>query len=168
MVRVTYRNEDIDDTYDYIKTTALGRASAVLVLTANEIDALAATKMITTLLKADNITFSMQIISSVTKLQESFAKHASKDEMVVIMINCGATFNIPKLFGLQQGGNARCFIMDNHRPFHLANIYSPYAVTVFDDLALYFDTAMLPEDGSGTSTALLRVSLDVIDALLLL
>ena len=41
--------------------------------------------------------------------------------------------NIPKAFGLMYGGETRCYILDNHRPFHLANIHSRDSVVVFDD-----------------------------------
>ena len=36
-------------------------------------------------------------------------------------------FNIPKIFDLEHGGDLRVFVLDNHRPFHLANIYSRYS-----------------------------------------
>lgn len=42
-------------------------------------------------------------------------------------------YNIPKIFDLERGGDLRCFILDNHRPLHLANIYSRHSVVVFDD-----------------------------------
>ena len=37
------------------------------------------------------------------------------------------------MFDLERGGDVRCFILDNHRPLHLANIYSRHSVVVFDD-----------------------------------
>ena len=64
-------------------------------------------------------------------------------------------YNIPKLFGLEQGGDLRCFIMDNHRPFHLANIHSRHNVVVFDDFVDgdgYGDE--FPSDGSMLSSGL--------------
>lgn len=33
----------------------------------------------------------------------------------------------------EQGGQLRCFILDNQRPIHLANVYSRHNVVIFDD-----------------------------------
>ena len=47
------------------------------------------------------------------------------------------------------------FILDNHRPLHLANIYSKYSVVVFDDTFNPedgdYDEDSLPSDGSDLS-----------------
>ena len=42
------------------------------------------------------------------------------------------TLNVAKMFSLEQGGDLRCFILDNHRPIHLANVYSRHNVVIFD------------------------------------
>jgi hypothetical protein len=48
------------------------------------------------------------------------------------------------MFGLEHGGDMRCFVIDNHRPIHLSNVYSRYNVVVFDE----YDTRGLdPADG---------------------
>jgi hypothetical protein len=55
--------------------------------------------------------------------------------------------NIAKVFNLEQGGDTRCIIFDNHRPLHLANIHSQHNVVVFDDVhAIEMD--ILPSDNS--------------------
>ena len=47
----------------------------------------------------------------------------------------------------------RCFILDNHRPLHLANIYSRHSVVVFDDTFMPEEDDMesLPCDGTDLS-----------------
>lgn len=62
-------------------------------------------------------------------------------------------YNIPKTFDLERGGDVRVFILDNHRPLHLANIYSKHSVVVFDDSydAGEDDAESLPSDGSELS-----------------
>jgi hypothetical protein len=57
-------------------------------------------------------------------------------------------YNIPKLFGLEHGGDIRCFITDNHRPVHLANIHSNHNVVVLNDGSITED---FPSDGSDLS-----------------
>lgn len=150
MVRVYYEN--IEASYEYIKQIATGKASTVLILTANELDGIASTRMLAQLLKNDNIYFSIQMVDSIQKLQLVYARYSStNEERIVIMMNCGATLNIPKLLDLERGGSTRCFVMDNHRPLHLANIYSAFAVTVFCDIGVPGDDEDVPDDGSELS-----------------
>ena len=58
------------------------------------------------------------------------------------------------MFGLESGGDVRCFIIDNHRPIHLSNIHSRYNVVAFDDESnIQMDEAFIPDDGSELSDA---------------
>ena len=150
MVRLRY--QDIEESFGYIKSVGFGKASAIIIFTSYEVDALSSTRMLTHLLKTENIYYSVHMVTDQSSMLTIYEKYRqANDERIVIMMNCGATMNIPKLFGLQRGGsNVRCFIMDNHRPFHLANIYSAYAVVVFDDSALSMSNT-IPEDGSDLS-----------------
>lgn len=43
----------------------------------------------------------------------------------------------------------RCFILDNHRPVHLANVHSRYNVVVLDNETV--DVDCIPSDGSDLS-----------------
>jgi cell division control protein 45 len=62
--------------------------------------------------------------------------------------------NIPKIFDLERGGDTRCIIFDNHRPLHLANIYSRHSVVVFDDASeIENDSAYIPSDHSDAEDA---------------
>jgi cell division control protein 45 len=47
-------------------------------------------------------------------------------------------------------GEVRCFLLDNHRPLHLANVYSRYNVVVLDDGSI--EAGDLPSDGSDLSS----------------
>ena len=60
----------------------------------------------------------------------------------------GQIYNVPKVFGLEHGGDIRCFIIDNHRPVHLANIHSNHNVVVLNDGSISED---FPSDGSDLS-----------------
>ena len=63
-------------------------------------------------------------------------------------------YNIPKLAGLESGGDFRCFIIDNHRPIHLNNIHSKYSVVIFDDeVEMAEDANYIPSDGDDNSEA---------------
>ena len=61
-------------------------------------------------------------------------------------------YNLPKLFNIEFGGDVRVFVMDNHRPFHLANVYSRHNVVLFDDIEnVDNDNDDIPSDGSELS-----------------
>ena len=51
------------------------------------------------------------------------------------------------------GGDLRCFILDNHRPIHLGNIYSLHNVVIFDDESeINADRDFIPSDASDISS----------------
>ena len=54
------------------------------------------------------------------------------------------------MLDLNRGGDLRCFIMDNRRPIHLANVYSNYNVVVLDD-DIEFTSSTILSDGSDLS-----------------
>ena len=57
--------------------------------------------------------------------------------------------NVKKAFNLEQGGDVRCIIFDNHRPIHLANKYSRDSVAVFDDeTEMERESMFMPSSGS--------------------
>jgi CDC45-like protein len=138
--------------------------------------------MLTQLLRADNIAYTIKPVSNFSQVVQNYRNYVTPEIKTVIMINCGAVrscikyvlkrqfvanffmqlfisfkmHNIPRLFGLDRGGDTRCFIFDNHRPFHLANIHSRYNVVVFDDdieIARDITEGFIPSDASDLSAA---------------
>lgn len=55
------------------------------------------------------------------------------------------------MFGLEHGGDIRCFIIDNHGPVHLANIHSNHNVVVLNDGRVADEGEGIPSDGSDLS-----------------
>lgn len=66
------------------------------------------------------------------------------------MVSFLQSLNIPKLFELDKGGDLRCYILDCHRPIHLANIHSRFNVVIFDD-AVDGEFETVPSDGPDLS-----------------
>ncbi len=155
MVRLSY--QDIDETYEQIKRSACGRqACSVMVLVANEVDAMAATRMLTQLLRIDNIAYVVRPVTNFSQVLQNYRNYVTPEIKTIILINCGATHNIPKAFELEKGGETRCFILDNHRPFHLANVHARHNVVVFDDsheIEANNENGVVPSDGSELSGA---------------
>mmetsp|Transcript_24549 Transcript_24549/g.45758 ORF Transcript_24549/g.45758 Transcript_24549/m.45758 type:complete len:534 (-) Transcript_24549:1114-2715(-) len=141
--------DNMDEVYEGVKQAACGRqACSVMLLVATEVDAIASARILTKLLRSDNITYKIRPVANFSHIQETIAEFTDMDIRTVFMINCGAIYNIPKLFGLEHGGDIRCFIIDNHRPVHLANIHSNHNVVVLNDGSIADD---FPSDGSDLS-----------------
>lgn len=117
---------------------------------------MAASKMLTQMLRSDNIPYAIRPVSNFDDVIFTIQNNVTADIKTVFMINCGAVsrqlssiaitlilfryfvvypqiYDIPKHFNLEQGSDLRCYILDNHRPIHLKNIYSRHNVVVFDD-----------------------------------
>jgi hypothetical protein len=48
-----------------------------------------------------------------------------------VLINCGAVVDVRNVLGLSFDQNIRCFIVDSHRPVHLANLHGMWVSFVF-------------------------------------
>eukprot|EP01035_Chromulina_nebulosa_P018949 gene18949-24757_t len=132
-MRVSY--QDIDEAYEDIVRVSSGRqACSVMIMVANEVDAMASTRMLAQLFRSDNIAYVIRPVSNITQVKQVFDFCLTSDIKIVILMNCGAIYNIPKLFDLE-GKDIRVLILDNHRPMHLANVYSRYNVLIFDDVS---------------------------------
>jgi cell division control protein 45 len=152
MVRKAY--QEIHEDYSEIKASACGRqACTVMIFVANEIDAMASTKMLTQQLRTDNVAYTIRSVFCYSQVKQVWEASMTSDIKSVFMINCGATMNIPKLFDIEYGGDVRIYVLDNHRPFHLANIHSLHNVVLFDDVdAIAEDEGDIPSDGSMLSS----------------
>jgi hypothetical protein len=89
MVRKAY--SDIEETYHQIKRTACGRqACSVMIMVANEVDAMAASRMLTQLLRADNIAYTIRPVSNINHVKQCYASCMTSDIKTIFMMNCGA------------------------------------------------------------------------------
>eukprot|EP01041_Mallomonas_annulata_P001351 gene1351-2609_t len=141
--------EQIDTIYEDIRNDSCGRqACSVVLLVANEVDAMAAAKLFTLVLRSDNIAYKLRPVANFSHIIKCIKEFAAMEIKSVVLINCGAIYNIPKHFGLEQGGDMRCYILDNHRPIHLANIHSNWNIKVLDDGSLDKLPEPIPSDGS--------------------
>lgn len=91
MVRVIY--EDIDGRYGEVKDSACGRkACSVMILVASEVDAMASARMLTQMLRTDNIAYNLRPVSNYAQIEavKSTLISADSDIRTIFMINCGA------------------------------------------------------------------------------
>ena len=95
MVKRSY--QDIGASYKAMKRYACNQtAQSVIILVATEVDAMAAARMLTQQLRADNIVYSMQPVSNKQHIEQEIVKFASTIK-TVFMINCGAVSSNPLL-----------------------------------------------------------------------
>eukprot|EP00601_Ochromonadales_sp_CCMP2298_P023415 CAMPEP_0173300684 /NCGR_PEP_ID=MMETSP1143-20121109/17362_1 /TAXON_ID=483371 /ORGANISM="non described non described, Strain CCMP2298" /LENGTH=165 /DNA_ID=CAMNT_0014241093 /DNA_START=262 /DNA_END=756 /DNA_ORIENTATION=- len=147
MVRLTY--QEVVNVYHEVKRAACGRT--IMIMVAYEVDAMASCKMLTQLLRSDHIAYTIRPVLNIEEVLHSYRNFLTEDIKSVFLLNCGALYNMPKLFQLHNNPHLRCYILDNHRPLHLGNIYSPESVVVFDDTYDPDGELSLPSDGADLS-----------------
>ncbi|UIZ25526.1 hypothetical protein KXD40_006437 [Peronospora effusa] len=138
--------EEFHAAYGQIKYDALhsGGSCSILVLVALDVDALCAAEILTRLLRADMLSYSLLAVrgyEDVLQARETRIRSAdgalrdNGELRSVIMLNCGAIVDVMKLLALP--AHVKCYVLDSHRPIHLANIYDEHQqIVVFDDGAL--------------------------------
>ena len=85
-MRVIYSG--LNEIYDGVRAAACARQTcAVLVIVAYEVDAIASTKMLTQMLRNDNVAYTLIPVSDPSQLDKVTI---SSDIKCVFMINCGA------------------------------------------------------------------------------
>ena len=127
----------------------------VLVLAAADVDALAACKILTYLLRNDHIAYQIKPVFGYGDVASAAAQLASESSEIrnVVMLNCGAIVDVEAMLGLE-AARCRALVLDSHRPIHLANVYRSRDVYVFDDGLAAADVVgkgaeRMPADGEG-------------------
>lgn len=88
-MRIHYNN--FDEQYRYIQETACGRqACTVLIMVAFDVDAMAATRMLTQLLRSDHITYMIRPVVNFDEVKATYKTSMTADIKTIFMVNCGA------------------------------------------------------------------------------
>ena len=89
MVRLAYTN--IADSYMEVKQAACGRqACSVMIMVAHEVDAMSSCKMLTQLLRSDNIAYTIRPVLNLEEVIHNYESFMTADIKSIFMINCGA------------------------------------------------------------------------------
>ena len=106
----------------------------VLILVANDLDALSACKILTSLLKQDNVQYSVIPVFSYQELQESASEEKVSEEFrSVVMLNCGALIDWTDFWLTDETKNVSTFIFDSHRPYQHNNEHTKKSIFLIDD-----------------------------------
>ena len=101
----------------------------VLILAANDVDSVCASKILQTLLQADGVMYTLVPVTSLQDLNDAFHKHNSQANSVVT-VNCGAVTPLQEVLNLSEIPNLPIFVIDSHRPLDLDNVYGTDQVKI--------------------------------------
>ena len=150
--------ERFEEVYATIRQSACaGGGQTVLILVAPDTDAICACQILARLLRDDNIPFCTKPVSGYADVRAATAAvaEAGSEVRTAVMLNCGATINLEKLF---EGSDATIFVVDSHRPVHLRNYHSPGRVVILDGDAPDDDDT--PSDGEDLDEDFLESDLE--------
>lgn len=124
----------------------------MLVLVAADVDGLCACRILTHMLRTDNVAYSLVPVSGYSHASALLRalSESNNDIRSVVLINCGAIVNVTNLLPWDRL-NLTCYVIDSHRPIHLANIYERERVFVLHDEEEDMDLTCIPSDGEGLS-----------------
>ena len=141
-----------------------------LILCHADVDAMAAARILTYMLRADQVEYVLEACPTFGTLQEKSLRHTKSDGALpfaaIVLINVGGTRNLSRLFGGGANGDTTdnsssplldlnhttMFVLDGRMPVHLGNVYAGDHVVVFCDDAAYASKNIdLPSDGDNLS-----------------
>jgi len=113
---------------------------SVLLLVAPTTDALCAAKIVTHMLRSDEIPHTLLPCYTQEDLRLELRKHTQQhgDTCVsaIICLDCGASVNLIHAMGAEgadtvTASNTKVYCIDSHRPVHLANVYAGLDVVLY-------------------------------------
>ncbi|KAI6189495.1 hypothetical protein M3Y97_00014700 [Aphelenchoides bicaudatus] len=96
----------------------------VVIVSYNDVDALAATFILTTMCNADEIVYSLVSVTNWEQLKNVFEEY-KQAATHFILLNCGG---FRSLVELDLPSNLCIFVIDSRRPFHLDNVFNEETV----------------------------------------
>ena len=140
--------------YSQILTDCRKGGSALLLCNA-DVDAMAAGRILSYMLRNDTITYQLLPCMSYSQLQQRISDNCNENVRAVVLLNLGVTRNLTRLFNDDEFGDmlnpttTKLYVMDCRRPVHLSNIHAEANVVVFWDGVQQGDD--LPSDGDNLS-----------------
>ncbi|KAK4050288.1 DNA replication initiation factor cdc45 [Microbotryomycetes sp. JL201] len=120
--------------YQSIVSRARGCTSATtFVLVAPDVDALCAARLLTSLLKNDDVLYTLIPVGSWSQLEQIKLRLEREDVRSLVLINLGALVDLYEYFEYLPP-TCLIHVIDSHRPVNLRNLFEPsmYATALFD------------------------------------
>jgi len=141
--RMLWPADRLFEVFKNIRAGAGGGGCTVVVYVALDCDALCACRIVTGLLKADNVPFKLVSVHWQDEILADY-KETSRHDVVrsIIMINCGGDMDVQEAFNLT--GGTFCYLIDCNRPLNHANILPSrdHAIVLSDDHMDYRDMVL--------------------------
>ncbi len=139
--------------YEQIKTDcqAAEEGQSVLLLCNADVDAIAAARILSYMLRSDGVHYQLLPCTNYTALEKHMRTIQLESVRAVVLFNFGAAKNLNRLFEVHQNlpESTKVYVMDCRRPVHLANVHAGDNVVVFMDGTQTPD--QLPSDGDNLS-----------------
>jgi len=133
--------------YQKILKKSIKTGAKVIIFVATETDALCASKILTALLKSDNIQYILVPVLSFSQLEKEFDALKTKENVKsLVFLNCGAQLDLTEKWFSSPDSKIKCYLFDSHRPVHHNNVNSHNKVIVIDDMVSKLSECPLPED----------------------
>ena len=116
----------------YIRERSVLKTSdaTVHILAAAEPDGICSAHILTSVLRLEGITYSLQSVDAYTELRTAL-ENLRPSVRTVVMLNCGAVINLVEF--LSTIPDVVIIVIDSHRPIHLKNVTEPARILVLDD-----------------------------------
>ena len=127
----------------------------VLLLCNADVDAMAAGRILSYMLRNDAISYQLLPCMSYSQLQKRITDNCNENVRAVVLLNLGITRNLTRLFNDDEFGHmlnptmTKLYVMDCRRPVHLSNIHAETNVVVFWDGVQQSED--IPSDGDNLS-----------------
>lgn len=150
---------DLVTLYRRVQADALPGKASVAILTAADVDALAALSILTSLMRADCMQYSVIPMQNFSALlaQLDALQRMNATLRSVILLNCGAIVDLSSTWPVQHDINL--YVLDCHRPMFHANAHHPRIIVVDDQTDRNLEN--LPQPGEFEEVAELEAQLEV-------
>ena len=140
-----YKLEKLKQLFDRLVGRVNKHGGSVIILSSTQVDSLCATKLLTSLLVSENISYRIFPITDYvrfTKQVNSFG-----DEfMYLICVNCGGRIDLKKEINDYYKKKVEILLLDSHRPIHHANFETDSRLTIIDDQTIDFKSFPTKEE----------------------
>lgn len=111
--------------YEKITRKAIKTGGKIIIFVANDADAVCAARILTGLLKSDNVQFILVPVLSFSQLDSEFeALKAKENVRSLVFINCAAQVDLSSKWFASAESKVKCYLVESHRPVHHNNVNS--------------------------------------------
>mmetsp|Transcript_32698 Transcript_32698/g.23629 ORF Transcript_32698/g.23629 Transcript_32698/m.23629 type:complete len:156 (+) Transcript_32698:50-517(+) len=143
-IKVVYRTI-VDRAIKHLDTTGI----STYIFVSNDVDALCALRILTTILKQDEVQYGIIPVFSNVHLRTELDKLETNKDAVknLIFLNCGGTVDLTtSWFVTDQDVDAFAFLIDSHRPYYHKNVNESERIWVLQDGCASFDECPTSND----------------------